>query len=71
VDEVIPEPLGGAHTAPAAMAATLKQYLLKHLKEVQALSIDERLKQRYDKFRSFGHFVAKQPTPAEKEAASA
>jgi acetyl-CoA carboxylase carboxyl transferase subunit alpha len=70
VDEVIPEPLGGAHTAPASTAATVKEYLLKHLKELQAMSAQERLKQRYDKFRAFGHFISKQPTPAEKAAVS-
>jgi acetyl-CoA carboxylase carboxyl transferase subunit alpha len=71
VDEVIPEPLGGAHTSPTATAATLREYLLKHLKEVQAMPTEARLQQRYDKFRAFGHFLARKPTPAEKEAASA
>src|SRR5881396_3244636 len=34
VDEIIPEPLGGAHNDPAATAQTLKQHLLKHLKQL-------------------------------------
>ena len=33
VDEIVPEPLGGAHTDPDATAAKLKQHLLKHLEE--------------------------------------
>lgn len=43
VDEVVPEPLGGAHTDIAGVAETLKTHLLKHLAEIQALSVTERL----------------------------
>src|SRR5258706_87747 len=57
VDEVIPEPLGGAHTDATGTAANLKSHLVKHLEEVLALPIAERLKARYDKFRAHGHFV--------------
>ncbi|MGO8765074.1 MAG: acetyl-CoA carboxylase carboxyltransferase subunit alpha [Limisphaerales bacterium] len=59
VDEIIAEPLGGAHTDTAASAESLKSHLLKHLDEVLALPVAERLKQRYEKFRSHGHFVEK------------
>jgi acetyl-CoA carboxylase carboxyl transferase subunit alpha len=57
VDAVLPEPLGGAHLDPEATAATLRQGLLKHLGEVQALSTAGRLSARYAKFRAFGHFT--------------
>ena len=57
VDEVIPEPLGGAHTDTTGTAANLKVHLIRHLEEVLALPIAERLKRRYDKFRAHGHFV--------------
>jgi acetyl-CoA carboxylase carboxyl transferase subunit alpha len=67
VDEVVPEPLGGAHNDPAATAATLKEYLLRHLGDLLKRSVEERLRQRYAKFRAFGHFQEKQ----EKAAASA
>jgi acetyl-CoA carboxylase carboxyl transferase subunit alpha len=60
VDEVVPEPLGGAHTAPEQMAATLRQVLLKHLEELLKIPAPERLKQRYSKFRAFGHFSEKE-----------
>lgn len=64
VDEIVPEPLGGAHNDPAAAAATLKQYLIKHLEELLKMSAEERLKNRYDKFRAHGHVVEKaQSTP--------
>ena len=69
VDEIVPEPLGGAHKDHEAMAQTLQACLLKHLTQVQALPPAVRLKQRYAKFRAFGHFNEKQPQPAEKTAA--
>jgi acetyl-CoA carboxylase carboxyl transferase subunit alpha len=56
VDEIVPEPLGGAHNDLAATAATLQQYLLKNLAQLDALSNSERLRQRYGKFRHFGPF---------------
>ena len=56
VDEIIPEPLGGAHNDPATTAATVKKHLLKQLAQLDALSVSERLRQRYGKFRNFGHF---------------
>ena len=64
VDEVIPEPLGGAHANPEAAAQTLRESLAKHLEQLKALPVADRLKQRYAKFRSFGHFTEKQPAPA-------
>ncbi len=65
VDEVVPEPLGGAHTAPEAAAEFLKQALLKQLEELLALSPSERLKQRYAKFRNFGRVMENPPKVAE------
>jgi acetyl-CoA carboxylase carboxyl transferase subunit alpha len=59
VDDVVPEPLGGAHTDYAATAENLKTHLLKHLEEIIALPVAERLKKRYEKFRAHGHFVEK------------
>jgi acetyl-CoA carboxylase carboxyl transferase subunit alpha len=67
VDEIIPEPLGGAHTSPAVSAKTVQEYLLKHLEQLQALPQAERLKQRYAKFRAFGHFTEK-PAAAPEQA---
>jgi len=68
VDEIIPEPLGGAHTNHEMAAHTLRDYLLRHLEQLKALSTADRLKQRYAKFRAFGHFTEKQPVAAEKTA---
>jgi len=66
VDEIIPEPLGGAHNDPATTAKTLQQHLLKHLVELLALPSAERLKKRYEKFRAHGHFLEKPLPRAEK-----
>ncbi|HON08721.1 MAG TPA: acetyl-CoA carboxylase carboxyltransferase subunit alpha, partial [Verrucomicrobiota bacterium] len=57
VDEIIPEPLGGAHTNPNETADSLKKALLKHLSELLKLTSTERLKLRYEKYRTFGHFL--------------
>ena len=66
VDEIVPEPLGGAHTDREMAAQTLRDHLLKHLEQLKTLSPADRLKQRYAKFRAFGHFTEKQPAVAEK-----
>ncbi len=63
VDEVVLEPLGGAHNDLEATANALKQHLLKNLQRLLNLSRAERLKQRYAKFRAYGHFVEKQAVP--------
>jgi len=56
IDEVVPEPLGGAHQDWEKTAAALKQILLKHLKTLEELSVEELLKNRYEKFRKMGMF---------------
>ncbi|MFA5156572.1 MAG: acetyl-CoA carboxylase carboxyltransferase subunit alpha [Candidatus Omnitrophota bacterium] len=54
IDEVVPEPLGGAHRQPQKMAETLKETLLKHLKVLKAQNKDKLIEARYEKFRSIG-----------------
>ena len=66
VDEIIPEPLGGAHQDPMTTSANLKDCLLKHLSEVAALDEAERLRRRYAKFRAFGQFHEPEPAPMRK-----
>ncbi len=63
-DEIIPEPLGGAHNDLPTTAATLKQHLIANLDQLRKLSAPERLKARYAKFRAHGQFVEKQPVAA-------
>ncbi|MBC7099232.1 acetyl-CoA carboxylase carboxyltransferase subunit alpha [Candidatus Bipolaricaulota bacterium] len=54
VDEVIPEPLGGAHVDPGATAQGLRASLIKHLAELQALPVDKRRHLRYSRYRNAG-----------------
>ena len=57
VDEVVPEPLGGAHNDHSAMADTLREVLLRNLEELRRIDPEERLKQRYQKYRRHGKFI--------------
>ena len=57
VDDVIPEPVGGAHRDHRQMANTLRSYLLRYLKEVRDVSMDTLLNDRYEKFRKMGAFL--------------
>ncbi len=57
VDEIIPEPLGGAHTDPAGTAANLKAHLLHNLESLQGMTVDDLHKARYKKFRAHGQFL--------------
>jgi acetyl-CoA carboxylase carboxyl transferase subunit alpha len=54
IDDVIPEPLGAAHRDHREMANTLKTYLLRYLRELRPLSVDDLLEGRYQKFRRMG-----------------
>jgi acetyl-CoA carboxylase carboxyl transferase subunit alpha len=56
VDELIPEPLGGAHHNELLTADNLKVVLLKNLAELQMLPVDELLERRYQKFRKIGKY---------------
>jgi len=54
IDEVVPEPLGGAHRQPQKMAETRKEALLRHLKALKTQGKDKLTEARYEKFRSIG-----------------
>jgi acetyl-CoA carboxylase carboxyl transferase subunit alpha len=59
IDEVIPEPAGGAHRDPVKAAEGLGKVLRKHLSELEKLSPDALVKDRYDKFRALGAFTGR------------
>jgi acetyl-CoA carboxylase carboxyl transferase subunit alpha len=61
VDEVLPEPLGGAHRDPARMAYLLGQVIARHLQELRGLSTEQLLAQREQRIDSFGVFTEKTP----------
>jgi acetyl-CoA carboxylase carboxyl transferase subunit alpha len=56
VDDVVPEPGNGAHENPEEAASILAERLHWHLSELKSLSIDELVKQRYEKFRNIAQF---------------
>lgn len=54
IDDVIPEPLGGAHRDINAMASNLKQVLTEKLNGLQAMSMDKLLERRYKRLMAYG-----------------
>ncbi|HVW68234.1 MAG TPA: carboxyl transferase domain-containing protein, partial [Steroidobacteraceae bacterium] len=61
LDEVIEEPLGGAHRDHATMAASLKEAILKHLDALEAIPRDELRAARQRRIASFGVFSETPP----------
>jgi acetyl-CoA carboxylase carboxyl transferase subunit alpha len=56
IDEVVEEPLGGAHRDPAALMAHLNERLLAHIDHLQALDTDELLEARYARWMAYGDY---------------
>ncbi len=56
IETIIPEPAGGAHRDPEAMASEISRTLSKQLSDLESLSPEERLEQRYKKLRSIGEY---------------
>jgi acetyl-CoA carboxylase carboxyl transferase subunit alpha len=60
VDEIIPEPLGGAHKDKKTVSDSLKKAIVENLKDLQKKTPAARLKARYERFRTHGHFSESQ-----------
>ena len=56
VDDIVSEPLGGAHRDPLKTAEDLKGSIIGHLAELKQLEIEEMLAQRYTRLQEFGQF---------------
>jgi acetyl-CoA carboxylase carboxyl transferase subunit alpha len=56
IDDIVPEPPGGAHSDPPRAAELLAPYLERGLKELQKLKPSLLLEERYEKFRKMGVF---------------
>jgi acetyl-CoA carboxylase carboxyl transferase subunit alpha len=54
VDDIVPEPLGGAHRDPKGMALQLKEVILGHIRALRALPAEEMIRQRIEKFCAMG-----------------
>ena len=61
IDEIVPEPPGGAHADPAGAAAAVGEALQRHLREISDLTAEERRERRYRKFRAMGRFESAPP----------
>jgi acetyl-CoA carboxylase carboxyl transferase subunit alpha len=57
IDEIVKEPLGGAHRDPRGMTETLKEVMERHLRELEKMNTEDLLALRYEKFRRMGTFI--------------
>ena len=70
IDEIIPEPPGGAHTNPDEAARQLRKYLLKELSSLYSISQRRRLKSRYKRFRKVGEYSSSFKVSLKREITS-
>ena len=56
VDEVLPEPLGGAHRAPTQAGEVIRNALNQHLADLEQMSVEQLLAERQRRLESFGRF---------------
>jgi acetyl-CoA carboxylase carboxyl transferase subunit alpha len=59
IDKIIPEPSGGAHIAPEQTFKNVDKHISQALKRLEQKPVEERLKERYQKFRKMGVFTEK------------
>jgi len=57
VDELVPEPLGGAHRDPEKMGRDVKKAIMEHLEAIQGFDIETLLENRYQKYRRIGVYL--------------
>jgi acetyl-CoA carboxylase carboxyl transferase subunit alpha len=67
IDEIIKEPLGGAHSAPEEMAKLLKRQIKKAIAEVSEMSPEERIEARIDKYSKMGNYQWLEEEPTEEK----
>ena len=68
VDEIVPEPEGGAHRDPDSAAANLGTALRQNLERITAKPLKELMQQRYRKFRKLGKFAEGETAKASTSA---
>jgi acetyl-CoA carboxylase carboxyl transferase subunit alpha len=57
IDEILKEPLGGAHNDPEKMAKTLKAHVTKQIKDLMEISIPELVQQRVRRYKNIGSYI--------------
>jgi acetyl-CoA carboxylase carboxyl transferase subunit alpha len=68
IDNIVPEPLGGAHRDPHTAAHNLEQFVAKSLRDLKRSKIDNLLERRYDKFRNLGVVIEQSKRMSMKSA---
>ncbi len=63
IDDVLSEPLGGAHRDHREAAAALKSYLIQTIRQLKETPIDELLDRRYAKYRKIGVYLEEAAQP--------
>jgi acetyl-CoA carboxylase carboxyl transferase subunit alpha len=71
VDDVIPEPVGGAHRDPEAAAEAIRKWISTHLGKLKRLKPRTLVERRYERFRTLGAYAEEQPPPLEINDANA
>ncbi|MFA6134819.1 MAG: acetyl-CoA carboxylase carboxyltransferase subunit alpha [Phycisphaerae bacterium] len=61
IDDIVPEPLGGAHRNPAEAANNLERHIVRTLRELGRVGLDNLLQHRYDRWRRMGKFARLEP----------
>ena len=62
IEEIIEEPVGGAHRDPHLSASRLKLYLRNQLKKLIKIPVEQLVEKRYERFRNLGVFEEGKPT---------
>jgi acetyl-CoA carboxylase carboxyl transferase subunit alpha len=57
IDDIVTEPLGGAHRDHREAAGNLKSYLIHTIRQLKEIALDDLLQHRYDKYRKMGVFL--------------
>ena len=60
VDDIVPEPLGGAHRNPAEVAGNIERYVIQTVRELARMPVDELLEKRYARWRRMGKVIERQ-----------
>jgi acetyl-CoA carboxylase carboxyl transferase subunit alpha len=61
IDDIVSEPLGGAHRDHREPAGDLKSYLIHAIRQIKEIALDDLLQHRYDKYRKMGIFMETNP----------
>src|SRR6185295_7792712 len=65
IDEIVPEPVGGAHRDRVKAADILREWIAGQLQELRAVPIEDLVRQRYERFRRLGSYTERPPEVAE------